>query len=763
MRKKRVLLFLVLAVLAFGQVHAASNLNTNSAESDAVLFADTAEGMPAYSKNTALIDLPLSGGLAQFAVAIYDVTGTVIWLITIFAFLCIVFNAFKLWAGTMEIKKVYVDIIYKFMMCIILLHLYIPVTDKLMQVATHMGAVVSGGYKKIDRVFVEAYKALTDDIQKGLQEYKEYLLTEIFKMDAEGKSAKTKDGKTIVSADVIANLKNFGMTPEQAKKWAEENQLVIAHAGYLADKSRGGSGEFYSTRESMGYTSDANSAIKCWVDSDGNILSDGSGGFSKAVTKANSQALKNFDSKKQTTFINKLTSLMTVLAENPLDAVKGNEEDDNDGVYTSDGEDIYIGEKLKKNADTAYSAMKSMMLSPYLKDKNDKDTLFLSPSRLIRTCTLFSDAIAYSTAYQIDEHDGDIKDVVLNPDGKWGFKGIFAALQGLLFKLGMIICVVVVMAEYTITLLEFYLIRALATLLIPMLFVDSLKSYAQNILKIFIQYFFKVMVIVMATFFALGLFLDVEVVIYKNFDAGDAQTLVLYLSTLVTGLLFALNAAKITNTLLSGQPSLGVGEIAHGMRAALNGAHQVGVAGHNFHRGVSAAGSAVRAGGQNLASFGSTAMEAGRTGRAAAQARAAELRGQTKWDNLTPEEKATAEKMIDREARAAGRDAGWAAFGSAAGQKIKQGLYKAATGRDMQFFDKDGNRDSSKQALTVGQKFWDDVNKTERTATLDDVRKHNNQRMNDEANNVLARRREKVNFGDKLSKALQHPDTAPGE
>ena len=374
-----------------------------------------------------------------------------------------------------------------------------------------------------------------------------------------------------------------------------------------------------------------------------------------------------------------------------------------------------------------------------------------------------SDAIAAASTYHIDESDGNIGEVKFNPKGEWGFSGTIKAIQSLLFKLGMIICVVIVMAEYTITVLEFYLIRAIATLLIPMLFVDSLKSYAQNILKIFIQYFFKVLVIVTGCFFALGLFLDVSMAIYQNFDTGDLQTLVLYLSTLVTGLLFALNASKITNTLLSGQPSLGVGEIAHGMRAALNGAHQVGVAGHNFKKGAESAVNLGRGAAQNAGSFLSTAGSAARTGREAAQARAAELRGETKWGSMTPAQRATAEKMIDKEARSAGREAGWAAFGSAAGQKIKQGLYKAATGRDMQFFDKDGHKDDSQRSLTVGQKFWDDINKTERAATLEDVRKHNNQRMLDEQRKVLERRRQAVNFGDKLNKSLQHPDTAPGE
>lgn len=641
----------------------------------------------------------------------------------------------------MELKKVYVDLIYKFTICIVLLHIYIPVTDKLLMVASDMGASVSRGYKKIDLVYTKAYAALTADIEKGLDEYKQYISSVISQNIKKGKVERDENGKIYISDSVIKNLQNYGMSEAAALDWAKQHNLNIVHENVIeTEKWDSFSGTYLGKEVTDTYL----------VDENGNKIKEKGWFFASTRNKVNNigkQADKKFDSKKQLMYMSKIKSLNEVMAGEQMLYEKS---DNPDEVFTRD---------MTKSL----AVLKNVFFSPWLQDKNGANTLFLSPSRLIKTCNLMADAIAFSTSYTIDEETGDLTEVKFNSEkGQWGIHGIFAMIQGLLFKLGMVICVVVVMAEYTITLLEFYLIRALATLLIPMLFVDSVKSYAQNILKIFIQYFFKVMVIVMASFFALGLFLDVEVVIFQNFDAGDAQTLVLYLSTLVTGLLFALNASKITNTLLSGQPSLGVGEIAHGMRAALNGAHQVGVAGHNFKKGAESAVNLGRGAAQSAGSFLSTAGSAARTGREAAQARAAELRGETKWGSMTPAQRATAEKMIDKEARSAGREAGWAAFGSAAGQKIKQGLYKAATGRDMQFFDKDGNLRDNDKALTMGQKFIDEKGQ-QRAATLEDVRKHNNQRMYDEQRKVLEKRRQAVHFGDKLKQSLYHPDTAPGE
>lgn len=207
--------------------------------------------------------------------------------------------------------------------------------------------------------------------------------------------------------------------------------------------------------------------------------------------------------------------------------------------------------------------------------------------------------------------------------------------------------------------------------------------------------------------------------------------------------------------MLSGQPALGVGEIAHGMRAALNGAHQVGVAAHNARQLGGKIVNGVRGTAQNIASAGSTVNSAFKSGAAAKNARAAELRGQTKWGSLDAEGKQFAEKSIEKDSAGAGRSAFFRSLASAAGQKAKQGLYKAATGRDMQFFDKDGNLRDNDKALTMGQKFIDEKGQ-QRAATLEDVRKHNNKRMEDEQKKALAKRKSAVQFGNDLEDKLHH-------
>lgn len=62
----------------------------------------------------------------------------------------IIFNAFKLWAGTEELKKIYVDIIYKCAMVIVIMHIYVPVCRNLLNFAVDIGLDVSGARSNIE-------------------------------------------------------------------------------------------------------------------------------------------------------------------------------------------------------------------------------------------------------------------------------------------------------------------------------------------------------------------------------------------------------------------------------------------------------------------------------------------------------------------------------------------------------------------------------------------------------------------------------------
>ena len=76
-------------------------------------------------------------------------------LVCFCAFLCIIFNAVKLWSGTIELKKVFVDSIYKSVIVMVLMLAYPQVIVKTVNLGTELGVEASGGYDSVNQSFAK--------------------------------------------------------------------------------------------------------------------------------------------------------------------------------------------------------------------------------------------------------------------------------------------------------------------------------------------------------------------------------------------------------------------------------------------------------------------------------------------------------------------------------------------------------------------------------------------------------------------------------
>lgn len=504
------------------------------------------EMFPSFEKNTKLIDMPLAGGIHTFATIVNQVGDIVVKLCILCCFLCIIFNCFKLWFSTTEVKKFFVDIIYKLLICIILLLCYVPFTNSLLVLATELGASISGGYEKINRTYVTAYANMETAIEEGLQDITKSMYEN---------AVVDKDGNKYISNKMVEDLIECGMSENDVKTWAEKNGLNIAYPTYRNGWKIVNGDMVWDYSHTQKSSSDE---FVGYSDKNGNALSTKGWFFTSldAFTKKIKKTGKKYDAKKQKELVKKINSLQLVLS----------------------GEDI-MPDDLNKSVDeqtnekklSSVTTLKNMYYAPYLVNTKGDNTFFLSPSKILKTVTVMSDAVAYSVNLTINEQTGDVEDSKLNPGGIWTFKGFVKFLEGLIYKLGMMICCVIIMAEYTLTILEFFLIRGLATLLIPFFFLDVTKSYAENLIKIFFSYFFKILITVFICYFSMGLFLDTAVITFAT--PLESFTIVLYLSTLTIGTMFCAKVPQILNTLLSGNPSMGWGSIVETARGAAQGLH----------------------------------------------------------------------------------------------------------------------------------------------------------------------------------------------
>lgn len=682
--KKRLIILLSLFLIANVSIFADSKSDT-SRNNYVNSLSDTVTGMPSLSTNTKLLDIPLVGGITQLATMLNNFSKIISILCGLFAFLMIIFNSFKLWTGTLEIKKGYVDMVYKCVLCIAIFALYIPATNTLLKLSNSIGATCSGGYQKIDHVYTEAYKALKEEIDKGLEEIQKTYLTNAFE---------STDGKKYITDKTVENLQNFGMSKEEISDWAKQNGLNIAHEEFVTEEwvSKDMS---HSTKKSTG-----------WYDENGNLIQQNNKflfwNYTSAakLTSKDKKTNKSINSKKQIQMVAKLNGLLEV-----LDVVDITE---------------VAEEELAIQKATAETNLQKVFYSPWLKDKNNVNTFFVSPNAILKTCLVMSDALCYGVGTTINAQ-GEMEDTKIIPT----WKSILQLIQTLLYKLGMVVSCVIIMAEYTITILEFYIVRALATFLIPLLFLDSTKSYAQNLLRLFLTYFMKIMVTTLCCFFALGMFMDVLSLSYNTLDVTTSISLVTYISTMVMGLLLAQKAPQIAMTVINGNPSMGLGDIvrmAGGMAHAAHSMERMAHRGEEFFKKAAK-------GGQEFARGTADAFQT---------LDSAVVAGRTTGENLKAKAESGAYSGTEQDISRAQKSAFWSTLGSAAGQAIGDKAHKAVFGTERQHWDEE---DNTSGFWKVGQQVM--VNGRQKIASAEDVKKHNEKIAENQAQKATDKSMEK--------------------
>lgn len=633
---------------------------------DIQIIAD--EMFPSYENNKSLIDMPLSGGIHSFATIVNEMGGIVVDLCILCCFLCIIFNCFKLWFATTEVKKFFVDIIYKLIICIILLLVYVPFTNSLISLATSLGGSISGGYQKINTVYVNAYASMEAAIEKGLKDITEVMYTN---------ATEDKDGKKYITEEMVEELKSYGMSQERVEEWAKQKGLNIAYPVYGIKFNTKGDAEKITPDEELKYYKDKNGNI---IEKKGWFFTN-SENFMSGTNKSSKQNKKLIDEKEQLSLVTKINSLMEVLS--------------GEGITPEDLEKD-INEQQQEKKLTSLTTLKNLFYSPYLVNTNKENTAFLSPSKILKTITVMTDAVAYGINSKVNVDTSEMEDKKLNPSGVWTFKGLLNTIIALIYKFGMIVCCVIVMGEYVLTILEFYLVRGLATLLIPFFFLDATKSYAENLIKIFFNYFFKVLITVFICYFSLGLFLDTALLTFNS--EQTTFNLVLYLSTLSIGTMFCSKIPNILSTLLSGNPSMGWGNIAETARGAAHGMHMAMNAANSAKRfagGVVHAGQGVVRGG-----FGAAAtLDSMASAYDSAVGKMKDYNNTRKAD---PETGIMPAAFTDSQMKSAGISAALSAAGSSMKQSIGDSLYKGLTGQEKRRNIDDG------ETLNFGQNFEKD-------------------------------------------------------
>lgn len=239
-----------------------------------------------------------------------------------------------------------------------------------------------------------------------------------------------------------------------------------------------------------------------------------------------------------------------------------------------------------------------------------------------------------------------------------------------------------------------------------MLFLDATKSYAMNLLKLALSYFFKIMVTIMLCFWSLTFFLQTLQIVFLDYDANSIMTLVYLFLTGILGLFISLSGPKIASTVLSGSPSMGAGDLARGISNSIRTANHARQLGGAVAKGAAKLGQAGVKGGMG----------------AFARFQGAKDKSQQVQAGLREARKRKEYTGSDKDIASAGRQAMVSSLMGGMKQDMGDKAYKALTGNERPHLDDEGYKEDSH--LKVGQKFYDPKLKMEKIATMEDVKEH---------------------------------------
>lgn len=438
--------------------------------------------------------------------------------------LCIIFNSFKLWAGTTEIKKAFVDMVYKCVLVMALMTVYPEVAYKVYDLATQTGVEISGGEGAILEAFGNIAKNTKNRLDKGLGP-----AIEILK-----KGAVYQYGQlTIPESQIEALKKNTtGATKEEIIAYCRSQGLDV-----VPDDSVWGR-QVIKQQKAAGTYKVTNNAID-------NLIDD-----NKKTLNSNKKAIKQGFA-----IVEALTQLFTSI---PIDDMK---ESEGNTSYT------YTAPTTSQILSMSDKEMQNVFYNPYI-----KNTKTLSMSTLIKTSIVIAEICSAGLKGNMSISDeagneqtlGNVLDSAHFPfvlDWVWGL------FKWLVFKLGIVIAVIFLGIEYMMTTIEYFLVVAISSLLIPLFFIDATKQFATNILKMFFTFFVKLLVTALMCFFVMGIYIN-SCVTMMEMDLSGNLVIVFYVFVLCFGMMLAKASGKVASAVVSGNPSMGVGDMAHEFRGA---------------------------------------------------------------------------------------------------------------------------------------------------------------------------------------------------
>lgn len=494
-------------------------------------FAQNASkiGSAVASMNFRVMDIPLLDGMSYF-ISTFDKFAAIAGTMAIALFMTtLVWNAFRLWFGTQQVRKAAVDIMLKCLLFTAVFASYQGIRYGVMDLAMRIGTYAGGGAAEVATRFSD----LKEEVETKLNISRAYMIKMFQKSMEEG-------GGSISETDVKNFSKGVGLSEEEITRYANEYGVKITDSAMTAgNKDTSGGALLTAIFQGVSNKRAYKQMLKNLSDQEQET-------FERMVRNGEGNDIKNL-----------LAGFAEVLYENPDwttadETVKSNVEKYIYSPFITTSGQLKEGDKWSLEKWKATGMNEGMMVSP---------------AALIKTCVLVSNVLMAYSSSDIANGDGSMKKKLLP---SWDDVGNFIIM--IIMVLGIIASGIFVCIQYSMCIFEYWIVTSLGIVFVPCILFDGTKTYASKLIQLFVAYFIKVTIILLCVFWTFSTYINASINIIGSSHPVSLLNFAYVMFALILGFVVTQNAPQIAMTMLNGTPQLSMGEFIHAAGTAAAGA-----------------------------------------------------------------------------------------------------------------------------------------------------------------------------------------------
>lgn len=502
------------------------------------LFAQNANkgGAAAAALNFRVMDIPLLDGMSYFISTIGTFGDIAVKFAIVLFMTTLIWNAFRLWFGTQQVRKAAVDIMLKCLLFTAVFSGYRMIQIGVMDLSMKIGSFAGGGAAEV----ATSFSNLIENLEGKVSTARNTML----KMFAEA----GKNGGALTESDVENLAKGVGYTEEEIRRYAEEYGVKInENAGSRALKAWNGFNIPNNIVRSLGTLISVGIYNKVqYKKMYKNLQDDEAKNLKKMIKNGEGVDIQNL-----------MAGMAEVMYENPdwentPDDLKSNI---NKYLYSPF---ITITDELSENEQWSLESWKKTGIN---------EGVMVSPAAILKTCVLIANIIMAT-----EENTTDKKGNTSKKFFQKTWQEINRFIISIIMVLGIIFAGVFCCIQYCMCIFEYWIVTSIGVLFIPCILFDGTKTYASKLIQLFLSYFIKITVMLLCIFWTFYTYINAAENILISAKPATLLNFAYVLFALILGFVVTQNAPQIAMTILNGTPQLSMGEFLHAAGTAAAGA-----------------------------------------------------------------------------------------------------------------------------------------------------------------------------------------------